>query len=174
MTATSPHPLVAFYRDGATDDRNRTLQEILAWDDERLESIHDYIQWLFPLRERSGANPTAPVLDPHAIELFHASPEMRGRLRLAFDRMMRFYGLQWVRGSLERGPNFAERSGMWLRLLNHNHLRITRILRSTGLLGLKEESNALFAALEAIYLDYSGSITPRTFAYWVEAVERGE
>ena len=56
MAAT--HPLVAFYRDGARDDEGRTLAEILAWDDDRLEEIHDFIQWLFPLPERSGANRT--------------------------------------------------------------------------------------------------------------------
>lgn len=174
MAAAVSNPLIGFYRDGAPDDQERTLADILAWDDERLEAVHDYIQWLFPLRERSGANPAAPVLDPLTIEIFHASPEMRGRLRLSFDRMMRFYGFQWVRGSLVRAPNFAERSAVWLRLLNHNHLRLTRILRSTALLGLKQESTALFGVLEAIYVDFSGSITPRTFAYWVEAVERGE
>ena len=77
MSSPPSHPLVAFYRDGAQDDRGRTLNEILAWPDDRLEAVHDFIQWLFPLPERSGANPGAPTLDAATIEAFHATPAMR-------------------------------------------------------------------------------------------------
>ncbi|HLB99097.1 MAG TPA: opioid growth factor receptor-related protein, partial [Acetobacteraceae bacterium] len=77
---------MAFYRDGARDDEGRTLAEILAWDDDRLEEIHDFIQWLFPLPERSGANPSAPTLDAETIATFRADAGMRSRLRQAFDR----------------------------------------------------------------------------------------
>ncbi|MGH9411741.1 MAG: opioid growth factor receptor-related protein, partial [Vicinamibacterales bacterium] len=41
---------------GGSDDEGRTLQQILAWDDDRLERAHDYIQWLFPTRQPSGVN----------------------------------------------------------------------------------------------------------------------
>ena len=57
-------PIVAFYRRGAADDRGRTLDAILAWDDNRLEAVHDYIQWLFPLDEPSRFNPSATLLTP--------------------------------------------------------------------------------------------------------------
>ena len=43
-------------------DRGRYLHDILKWPDKRLESTHDYIQWLFPLPEVSGFNPEAPTL----------------------------------------------------------------------------------------------------------------
>ena len=52
---------------GGADDDGRTFDEILGWDDARLEMVHDYIQWIFPLPERSGANPWAPVLDAATI-----------------------------------------------------------------------------------------------------------
>ncbi|HEX4064406.1 MAG TPA: opioid growth factor receptor-related protein [Acidobacteriaceae bacterium] len=97
-THPAAHPIVAFYRDGATDDRNRTLAQILDWDDDRLEDIHDFIQWLFPLPETSGANPSAPTLDAHTITAFHATPEMQQRLRQSLDRMLRFYGFAWATG----------------------------------------------------------------------------
>ena len=57
-------PLVRFYRGDAPDARGRTLDDILAWDDEQLEAVHDYIQWLFPLDEPSRFNPDAPLLTP--------------------------------------------------------------------------------------------------------------
>ena len=42
-------PVVAFYRLEAPDARGRMLHDIWRWDSARLETVHDYIQWLFPL-----------------------------------------------------------------------------------------------------------------------------
>lgn len=173
MTNSAADPLIAFYRDRARDDRDRTLEEIVAWGDERLEEIHDFIQWLFPLPERSGANPAAPVLTAETIAAFHATPAMRQRLREAWERMLRFYGLAWNGKSVERAANFRERAENWLWQGNHNHLRLTRILRSTLLLGLEEESAALFHALNAIYREYPSRISSRTHAFWSDAAQSG-
>jgi hypothetical protein len=167
--AGNRNPLIGFYRDGALDDRGRTLAEILAWDDERLEAIHDFIQWLFPLPERSSANPLAPVLDQETIDTFHTTPAMQERLQQAFQRMLGFYGLRWNGSLVERAENFWDRAQNWLWPGNHNHLRLTRILRSMLLLGLKPESQALFQALNAIYREFPNRISPRTHAFWSEA-----
>lgn len=173
MADAGIHPLVAFYRDGARDDQGRTLREILAWPDDDLEDIHNFIQWLFPLPERSGANPSAPTLDSAAIAAFRSTPAMRDRLRQALDRMLVFYGLAWDRQSsplaIVRAPNFSERADNWLRPMNHNHLRITRILRSTLLLGLEAESKALFNALSDLYREFPSRISARTHAFWSDA-----
>lgn len=171
-THPTTHPLVAFYRDGAPDDENRTLAQILGWDDRRLEAIHDYIQWLFPLPEPSGANPSAPILDEATIQAFRSTPVMRDRLRQAWLRMLRFYGFAWTDGTgphIVRSANFAMRSHDWLSPMNHNHLRLTRILRSLRLLGLEAESQALFLALGDINREFPGRITPRSFDYWQDA-----
>ncbi|HEX4036417.1 MAG TPA: opioid growth factor receptor-related protein [Acidobacteriaceae bacterium] len=172
------HPIVAFYRDAAPDDRNRTLAEILTWDDHRLETVHDFIQWLFPLPEPSGANPSAPTLDQATIVDFHTTPEMQQRLRQSFDRMMRFYGFAWTSSatpgpdpSLIRAQDFQARAENWLYPMNHNHLRLTRILRSTLLLRLESESKALFQALNALYREYPNRIPARTHAYWSNAAQ---
>lgn len=167
------NPLLGFYRDGGRDDRGRTLDEILAWDDERLEEIHDFIQWLFPLPERSGANPSAPVLDRDMIEAFRAAPAMRDRLREAFERMLRFYGLRWTGLSVDRADDFRVRAQNWLWPGNHNHLRLTRILRSTLLLGLETESKALFQTLNAVYREFPDRISSRTHAFWSDASQSG-
>jgi hypothetical protein len=167
------HPLVAFYRDGATDDRGRTLAAILAWPDDALEDVHDFIQWLFPLPEPSGANPSAPILDPGVIDAFRSTPVMRERLRHALDRMLAFYGLAWDQQSpvlvVLRASDFQHRAGNWLHPMNHNHLRLTRILRSTLLLGLEAESKALFDTLNAVYREFPTRISARTHAFWIDA-----
>lgn len=172
-----PNPLIGFYRDGAADDRGRTLAQILGWDDDELEAVHDYIQWLFPLPERSGANPGAPILDAGTIETFRATAAMRQRLRQALERMLRFYGMEMVSGEggvgVERADNFPARARNWLLPGNHNHLRLTRMLRSLRLLGLEAESKALFRALDPICRDYPGSVSSGTYAFWSDASKSG-
>ena len=156
---------------GGQDDQGRTLDEILAWPDTELEAVHDFIQWLFPLPERSGANPSAPVLDRETIAAFHASEELQGRLRQSFMRMLRFYGLEFCSEKIELAENFAVRSSNWLTPGNHNHLRLTRILRSLRLLGLEPEAQALFRVLSQLYESHPGRITFRTYEFWKNAGE---
>ena len=56
--------------------------------------------------------------------------------------------------------------------MNHNHLRITRILRCLRVLGLQEECDVFFAALKRVYDDPSINIGPRSLEFWTRAVER--
>ena len=59
----SQDAFIQFYQGQQPDNRGRMISEILEWDGELLEKAHDYIQWLFPLRDQSAFNATAPVLD---------------------------------------------------------------------------------------------------------------
>jgi Opioid growth factor receptor (OGFr) conserved region len=158
---------------GGTDDDGRTFDEILGWRDARLEMVHDYIQWIFPLPERSGANPSAPVLDTQTIAAIRGNAEMQGRLRTAFQRMLTFYGFALDGEAVMEGPRFAAASRNWLHAGNHNHLRLTRMLRSLRVLGLEREAAALWEALRALYEREAAAgrrtITPETFAFWRQA-----
>ncbi len=160
--------ILHFYR-GGQDDEGRTLDEILGWPDAELEAVHDFIQWLFPLPERSGANPSAPVLDAATIDAFRGSRDLQHRLRQSFLRMLRFYGFEFHEGVVQQAANFSARSVNWLNPGNHNHLRLTRMLRSLRLLGLAPESDALYQALSEIYRSHSGRITQRTYQFWTSA-----
>jgi hypothetical protein len=158
---------------GGVDDDGRTFDEILCWDDARLEMVHDYIQWIFPLLERSGANPWAPVLDAATIAAIRNDAEMQGRLRAGFQRMLAFYGFALEGDAVVQGPRFGAASRNWLHAGNHNHLRLTRMLRSLRVLGLEREAAALWEALRALYERDSAAgrrtITPETFAFWRKA-----
>ncbi len=66
--------IVPFYLGTQRDSEGRTIAEIWAWDFEKLEYIHDYIQWLFPLPERSAFNPDAPIVDDEVIQAFQTDP----------------------------------------------------------------------------------------------------
>lgn len=166
--------IASFYEGSGTDHAGRRLADIVGWPDARLEAVHDFIQWLFPLPEPSPVNPLAPVLDRQTIQAFRARPELVGNLRGSLERMLRFYGLELRDGPVvARAGNFAERSADWLTPNNHNHLRITRILRCCTLLGLAEEARAFLAALEEIYREHPRSITARSAEFWRGAVSSG-
>jgi len=168
--------IIAFYSVTEPDHRGRYLHEIQKWPDDQLEAVHDYIQWLFPLPEPSGFNLAAPVLNRESIQEFRARPDLQDKLRVSFLRLMSFYGLEAHKGeqiAVTRAPNFATKATVWLSRGNHNHLRITRILRCLSLLGLEAEAKALFHCLSEIYEDEQKkpmpAISDRTMLYWREA-----
>jgi hypothetical protein len=164
--------LMRFF-DGGVDDEGRTFNQIMGWDDERLEMVHDYIQWIFPLPERSGANPSAPVLNSGTIAAVRGSAAMQNRSREAFLRMLTFYGFELDGERVAEGPRFAAASRNWLHTGNHNHLRLTRMLRSLRVLGLEHEAAELWDALRGLYERETAAgrrtITPETFAFWRQA-----
>jgi hypothetical protein len=76
--------IIEFYGGTHPDHRGRYLREIQQWQDSQLEAVHDYIQWLFPLPERSGFNVAAPVLNPKSIQEFRNQPDLKDNLRDSF------------------------------------------------------------------------------------------
>ena len=167
--------LIAFYEERGPDDRGRFLDDILCFSDEQLEYVHDFIQWLFPLPERSGANPSAPILDDAAIAEFRRRQDLRAALRRSLDRMLAFYGFTWSGDRIVKAPSFSERSRNWLRSGNHNHLRLTRVLRSLRVLGEPQAARTLFDLLSDIYDEERraghNSIARQSFEFWQNAVE---
>jgi hypothetical protein len=166
--------IVSFYLGTAPDAGGRIIGDVLAWDQARLESVHDYIQWLFPLPEASRFNPAAPRLLAVDIAAFHADPQLRAALIQSLEKMLRFYGLicDYEQGTPEvrRGAAFAASSPQWLERGNHNHLRISRILRSLTVLGCERHARAFYRCLESLYRDDSDSIGADTFGHWTRAV----
>ncbi len=162
--------LVAFYRGEAADYQGRTLHDIWGWDDRRLEDRHDFIQVLFPLPEPSGFNPSAPLLDDATREQFRTDDVIRENLLRSFRLMLRFYGLREDEktGEVVEADNFAERAPEWLFPEDHNHLRITRILRCLTLCGLEKQAAAFLKRLLA--LPGQERITEESRRYWRAAV----
>jgi len=166
--------ILRFYRLEGADARGRTLADIWSWDAARLEGVHDYIQWLFPLPEPSRFNPQAPILTEGAIEAFRADAHLRQRLLRSLGTMLGFYGLTLTSGPREApriapARDFAARSRDWLHAGNHNHLRLTRILTCLRLLGLEEHGRALYACLADIARDHPHAVSATTLAYWERA-----
>lgn len=165
-------PAVSFYT-GGRDSEGRTFDEILAWDDERLETVHDYVQWLFPTRRPSGVNLFAPLVSDDTVAAFEQDPSLRAALRRSLDRMLSFYGLGWKGERIGiDAARFSARAPVWLHPGNHNHLRLTRIMDSLATLGLRREAIALQRCLleEIAGGVGAGRISARTISFWRQAI----
>jgi hypothetical protein len=162
--------LLAFYRGERTDDRGRRIDEIWRFSREELEAVHDYIQWLFPLAERSAFNPSAPLLDEATMAVFRSDDGLRKNVERSLRVMLDFYGLAIAGKEILRVPTFSERARNWLTPGNHNFLRLTRILKSLTLLGHADRAAQLLACLEEVDRHRPGVIGATALGYWRRAV----
>lgn len=179
-TIRQQQPLLIRFFDPATassDGRNRTLASIITWPDSNLESSHDYIQTVFPLPEESMFS-FAPTITSDVREAFLARPELRDSLHRALERMLTFYRLEFTgnansedKPTVTRGPNFATASRNWVTRFDHNHLRLTRILRSLRVFGLEDDAKALHGFLSTDE-KVTSTVSPRSQMYWCRAAER--
>jgi hypothetical protein len=110
--------ILRFLEGSGSDLAGRTISEIFAFGPGDLETHHDFIQWLFPLAEPSSAVPDSPVLSHFDIVSIKSSPLAQRNLLQASEPMSAFY----------RGTEH------WMTPSDHNHLRITRIIKSLRLL----------------------------------------
>lgn len=146
--------LHAFLAGSGPDGRGRSIEDVLALDDDALERVHDYIQWLFPLTTRSGAQPNAPVLGPREIDAIRADPRALANLERAHQRMLVFY----------------RHTDRWLARSDHNHLRISRIIASLRALAGEATARAFHDRVSDLHRAAGSPIAPRNLAFWDRAL----
>jgi|ETNvirnome_2_130_1030620.scaffolds.fasta_scaffold30262_1 hypothetical protein len=152
--------ITEFFIDDGWDHQGRTLEEMLKWPDSSLEAVHDFIQWAFPLHEKSYHSLVSPVLTEEDIQILQSSPEARQNMLKAYLRICKFLGL----GLHED----EDRQKWWCHKGNHNNLRITRIIRSLRLFGLEDTAKDFCGYLEE--LDDKFVIDDNTWKYWERAM----
>jgi hypothetical protein len=164
--------LVDFYLGNAPDYQGRMLRDIWTWDYGKLEDTHDYIQVLFPLPESSAFNSRAPILRPEDISEFRANASIRENLLRSFRLMLDFYGLEYAEAPplVRNADHFLEQARSWLVFGDHNHLRITRILKCLRICGLDVAARAFLACLLSLREEQPREISEETLAYWRDAV----
>jgi hypothetical protein len=171
MNSNNQDILILFYLGLSADAQGRKIEDIWQWEHERLEYTHDYIQWLFPLLEKSNFNRNAPTLNPSVIETFKNTKELKKRLRQSLLLILDFYGLKVESQPSQpikiiKSETYQDRKKQWIGWRNHNYLRLTRILTSLKLLGLENEAKALFKCLDEIYQEEKDKIGSETYSYW--------
>ena len=121
--------------------------------DHQAEATHDYIQWFFPLDEPSRSVNGAPVLTELDIDEIKESILVQGNLAKS---------ARWFLGFLERNDH-------WIKKYNHNHLRITRVIKSLRLLASDKAADEF----KNIVFEYLGDdlnlIDPKARSFWNSA-----
>jgi hypothetical protein len=145
--------ITSFLSGTGTDHRNRKVGDVISFDDEQLEQVHDYIQWLFPLPSRSAFNPLAPLLTSQDIEQLKPNLTARENLRAAAERMLVFY----------------RRNHHWLTATDHNHLRISRIISSLRLILGQDEAMSFYAAIKDLVESAGNPVSEQALDYWRRA-----
>lgn len=167
--------LLNFYAGTGTDHRGRRIEDVWSWSHEKLEQVHDFIQWIFPLPELSSFNPDAPILTVEDISSFRRSEKLKDRVLKSLDLMLDFYGFVRLedKGDVKivKSLNYENRIREWVTPYNHNFIRITRILKSIKLLGLSAYAAKFFDALEVLYLEKQNIVGSVSFQYWKAAIE---
>ena len=153
MPDATAGPLHAYLAGLGRDGRGRLAADVLAFSNDELEYVHDFIQWLFPLQTRSGAQPDAPVLTLSEIAAIRSDPRAAETLRLATERMLRFY----------------RETDSWLSRQDHNHLRITRIIQSLRLLVGPEDARRFHGVILSLHEAAGSPVNARSLGFWSEA-----
>jgi len=165
-------PLIKFYIGSHPDSWGRLLADILEQDDYWLEVTHDYIQWLFPNKERSRVTPEAPIITSEVQVAFERDEKLQQHLQASFYRMLSFYGLAPSEQAIVKANNWENRKSNWFIEDTHNNLRITRILKCLSVLGLHDEAIQFHAALSNLVASESDcGINILTQQYWQTALK---
>jgi hypothetical protein len=150
--------LLSFYLDVGSDSEGRYLQDILAWEDyDQWDRSHDFIQWVFPLPEPSQFNPDAPLLDEETQQMFRNHRVIQSNVTKAYAFAQRFL--------------LSDGGYPWLRPRDHNHLRITRILRFFNLVGQESKAMHIYEAVLELASFIPGVVSELTLEFWQNAMD---
>uniref|UniRef100_A0A8C1G9Q1 Opioid growth factor receptor (OGFr) conserved domain-containing protein n=1 Tax=Cyprinus carpio TaxID=7962 RepID=A0A8C1G9Q1_CYPCA len=132
---------------------------------ERLEDVHSYSTFSEP-----GVNWRAHVLTKKEIKLFRKDKQAKSKLVKSYKLMLDFYGLRLANestGEVERAPNWKDRFRN-LNRFTHNNLRITRILKCLGTLGLKHYQAPLvkFFLHETLVVGHLSNVKQNAFEHF--------
>lgn len=163
--------LVEFHLGLAGDHLGRFIYDIWAFDAFWLEHDHKYIQWLFPIETSSKFNVHAPVLSYEDAAYFSDSVEMKANQQKSLALMCGFFGIDIDGDNFRPSANLNKRDHIWLKRGGHNHLRISRIIRSLALCGQPDIAHRFLDAVTSI-AEEQGVVDDESKRYWSQAINR--
>jgi hypothetical protein len=158
---------VDFFR-GERNSDGRTIHDILKLKDGALEKSHDIVQWCFPTHVESNFNPDAPIITYEEYCILHRDPNCRDMMQIMFSRWLTFYGIEEVEGVYTFDPEKVH--FCWKCQIDHNHLRISRIIRSLRFFGCDEQAR-LFYDVAMKLAEHFGKINANSRSYWTGALK---
>lgn len=153
---TDAQRIYNFFAGTGTDHAGRTIQDYLEMSNETLELLHDYIQWAFPTRAASQCQAAnAPLLSDEAVQLVRNDMKAMSNYYTMFDRMLKFY----------------ETTEHWLVDFDHNHLRITRIIHSSGEFFNVETAEYFLRTMLRLNRDAGSPVNTKSVNFWMRAID---
>lgn len=147
--------IASFFARTASDHKQRTLDCYWRQTDDWREQTHDYIQWAFPLPTESPHNPDAPILREIDARIIQDSLEARANFRRTIFMMEQFY----------------QSRRYWLAEHDHNHQRITRILKSIRLILPDSGEDVKFYSTITLMARKS-RINDKSLSMWADVVKK--
>lgn len=160
-----------FYGKLSKNPNGIDLYDVLNFDDEKLEHTHNYIQWLFPMVEPDYWNRETPKLTDDDIVVFKCSREMKERVVRSLIFILKFWGLRlsirnYIGIMVRKGDDYEIKSKQWQTGMNHNFLRITRVLHCLNDLGMFEISRAFHKFLKEIVAEDPSKFNENSVSCW--------
>ena len=128
------------------EDKGRYVTDILKYGSIRLELVHNYVQRMFPTNEQSKFSNIKPITDED-IALLRASDTAKENISKMYQKMLVFWKIdgdrykKWGSGAPFR---------LWNNWNNHNHWRMTRVIKCFMLLGMEGEHKDFSMRLSTI------------------------
>ena len=145
--------LCSFLTGHETNSSGWLLSHVWKFNDTQIENTHTFIQWVFPTDEPSRATPGSPVLDDEQILEIQNSEQAKQNLSKSAD---------WY-------FNFLRRNKFWRKPHDHNHLRITRVIKSLRLLCGDDEADYFKEQFWQLLGTDISQIPSKTIDYWEDA-----
>lgn len=145
--------ILDFYQCRGADDAGRTFYDVIRAGDDSWEKWHGHVQWMYPLPEPSRAQPRSPVATQDDYNEIATSPVLKMRMLAALGRYI----------------SFLDCTTQWRLPMDHNHLRITRVIRCLCLSGLND---AAFEFCEYVKDQVGATVGKKTVWFWDEALKR--
>lgn len=121
--------LRGFLKNNEPDIYGRYISEIWSFNDEQIETTHNFIQFLFPLTQPSKNSFNKIYINSD--DLLH---------ELKSDKKVResiMYSSNWY-------FSFLERNQHWQTYFDHNHLRISRVIESLNVIVSNRQANRFY------------------------------
>ena len=145
--------LCSFLTGHETNSSGWLLSHVWKFNDTQIENTHTFIQWVFPTDEPSRATPGSPVLDEEQILEIQNSEQAKQNLSKSAE---------WY-------FDFLRRNNFWRKPHDHNHLRITRVIKSLRLLCGDDEADYFKEQFWQLLGADISQIPSKTIEYWENA-----
>jgi hypothetical protein len=145
------------------------ISDIWQFDNFWLENNHKYIQWIFPIDTSTKFNQHAPVVSQLDIDAFKNDSRLKKAQQKSLAVMLTFFGVERENLNFKAAPTLNIKDHIWLKYGGHNHLRISRMIRSLALCDQLELALAFQQAMISIAKEHGDHVNATTINYWKKA-----